>query len=173
MKNEIIKQLVVNAMYIALLVVSSFICIPINQVPYTLQLLVVFIILITTNYKNSIIIFILYFIMGIIGLPVFSGFTSGLTPTLGFIIGFIIAPIIYLICNKIILIKNTFIKLFTNCFISLIFIDIIGLVYYSIYFEYDLLTSIILCILPYILFDILKIIIAIIIAKRIKVLSNN
>ena len=46
MKNKIIKQLVVDAMLIALLVVSSFISIPINQVPYTLQTLVVFIILI-------------------------------------------------------------------------------------------------------------------------------
>ena len=45
MKNKIIKQLVVNAMFIALLVVSSFISIPVNQVPYTLQTLLVFIIL--------------------------------------------------------------------------------------------------------------------------------
>ena len=45
MTNKKIKQLVVDAMFIALLVVSSFISIPINQVPYTLQTLVVFIIL--------------------------------------------------------------------------------------------------------------------------------
>ena len=102
MKNKIIKQLVVDAMLIALLVVSSFISIPINQVPYTLQTLVVFIILILLDIKNSIIIFLIYLIMGLIGLPVFSGFSSGITPTLGFIIGFIISPFIYLINNKII-----------------------------------------------------------------------
>jgi biotin transporter BioY len=44
MKNRNTKQLVVDAMLIALLVVSSFISIPVNQVPYTLQTLAVFLI---------------------------------------------------------------------------------------------------------------------------------
>jgi biotin transport system substrate-specific component len=173
MKNKTIKQLVVNAMYIALLVVSSFISVPINQIPYTLQTLVVFIVLLMLDCKNGIIVFLIYTVMGLIGLPVFSGFTSGFTPTLGFIIGFIISPIIYLISNKIINIKKDNIKQFTSCFISLIFIDIIGLIYFTIYFEYDIITSVILSILPYILIDILKIVIAIIITKRIKILLNN
>ena len=56
MKNKTIKQLVVNAMYIALLVVSSFISIPINHIPYTLQTLIVFIILINVYMKSGIII---------------------------------------------------------------------------------------------------------------------
>ena len=173
MKNKTIKQLVVNAMYIALLVVSSFISIPINQIPYTLQTLIVFIILILINYKNSILIFIIYLIMGLIGLPVFSGFTSGITPTLGFIIGFVLSPIIYILVDKLIKIKNEQIKQFINCFISLIFIDIIGMLFYAIYFDYTILSSIILCIVPYILIDILKIIIAIIITKRLKVIINK
>ena len=57
MKNKTIKQLVVNAMFIALLVVSSFISIPINQVPITLQTLLVYIIILAFDFKNSIIIF--------------------------------------------------------------------------------------------------------------------
>jgi len=173
MKNKTIKQLVVNAIYIALLVVSSFISIPINQIPYTLQTLVVFIILILLNYKDSIIIFIIYLVMGLIGLPVFSGFTSGFTPTLGFIIGFIISPIIYLIGEKIIKIKNDKLKIFINCFISLLFIDLIGAIYFALYFDYDILTSILISVLPYILIDIIKIIIAVIVTKRLKVYQNN
>ena len=113
MKNKTIKQLVVNAMYIALLVVSSFISIPINQIPYTLQTLVVFIILVNVDFKNSLIIFILYSIMGLIGLPVFSSFGSGITPTLGFIFGFVISVFIYNLFNYIIKINNI------NCYIIL------------------------------------------------------
>ena len=173
MKNKTIKQLVVNAMYIALLVVSSFISIPINQIPYTLQTLIVFIIIILINYKNSILIFIIYLIMGLIGLPVFSVFTSGITPTLGFIIGFVLSPIIYILVDKLIKIKNEQVKQFINCFISLICIDIIGMLFYAIYFDYTILASIVLCIVPYILIDILKIIIAIIITKRLKVIINK
>lgn len=173
MKNKIIKQLVVDAMLIALLVVSSFISIPINQIPYTLQTLVVFIILILINIKHSILIFIIYLIMGLIGLPVFSGFSSGITPTLGFIIGFIISPFIYLIFNKIIKIKNTNINTFIKLLICLIIINISGCIFYMLIMKLDFLSSFIITILPYILFDILKIIIAIIISNRIKFLFQN
>lgn len=173
MENKIIKQLVVDAMLIALLVVSSFISIPINQIPYTLQTLVVFIILILVNLKNSILIFIIYLIMGLIGLPVFSGFSSGITPTLGFIIGFIISPFIYLIFNKIIKIKNTNINTFIKLLISLIIINISGCIFYMLIMNLDFLSSFIITILPYILFDILKIIIAIIISNRTKFLFQN
>ena len=173
MKNKTIKQLVANAIFIALLVVSSFISIPIGHIPYTLQTLLVFIIVMFLNYKDSLIIFLIYTVMGLIGLPVFSNFSSGLTPTLGFIIGFIISPIIYLIGNKIIKVSNINIKQFINCFISLLFIDLIGLIYFTIYFEYDILTSLIFSISPYILIDVLKILIAIMITKRLKLYQIN
>lgn len=168
MKNKIIKQLVVNAMFIALLVVSSFISIPINHIPYTLQTLLVFIILINLDMKSSIIIFIIYLIMGLIGLPIFSSFTSGITPTFGFIIGFVITPLVYYIFDKLLLIKKDTKKYFIICLICLLVIDVIGCIFYSLYFEISIIESIILSILPYILFDILKIIIAILVSKRIK-----
>ena len=173
MKNKMIKQLVVNAIFIALLVVSSFISIPIGHIPYTLQTLLVFIIVMFLNYKDSLIIFLIYTVMGLIGLPVFSNFSSGLTPTLGFIIGFITAPIIYVILDKIILIKKEFIKKLINCLIILIIIDLIGSIYYAIYFECNYITSLLTSVVPFILFDILKIIIAIIITKRLNIIKKE
>lgn len=173
MKNKKIKQLVVNAMFIALLVVSSFISIPINNIPYTLQLLMVFIILILFDFKNSLIIFGIYIIMGLAGLPVFSGFSSGLTPTLGFIIGIVFTPLIYFIINKVITIKNTIIKKIINCLICLLVIDIFGCIYYMIYFDYTLIQSILLSIVPYILIDILKIGLAIIITNKLQFIISE
>ena len=173
MKNRIIKQLVVNAMFIALLVVSSFISIPINQVPYTLQTLVVFLLLLLMNYKNNMIIFIIYLIMGLIGLPVFSGFSSGVTPTLGFILGFIISPFVYLILDKIIKLKNINLKKFINLFINMIIINLIATIFYMLYMDIDFLSSLLICVVPYILIEILKIVIAIIISNRIKFLFEN
>ncbi len=173
MKNRIIKQLVVNAMFIALLVVSSFISIPINQVPYTLQTLVVFLLLLLMNYKNNMIIFIIYLIMGLIGLPVFSGFSSGVTPTLGFILGFIISPFIYLILDKIIKLENINLKKFINLFINMIIINLIATIFYMLYMNIDFLSSLLICVVPYILIEILKIVIAIIISNRIKFLFEN
>ncbi len=173
MTNKKIKQLVVDAMFIALLVVSSFISIPINQIPYTLQTLVVFIILLTLPLKDSILIFVIYLIMGLIGLPVFSGFTSGITPTLGFIIGFIIIPIIYKILNIIIKIKNQNILNIINLFICLLILNVIGTIFYMFIMNLDFLSSLLICVVPFILIDVIKILASILITNRIKPILDN
>jgi biotin transport system substrate-specific component len=173
MTNKKIKQLVVDAMFIALLVVSSFISIPINQIPYTLQTLVVFIILLTLPLKDSILIFVIYLIMGLIGLPVFSGFTSGITPTLGFIIGFIILPIIYKILNIIIKIKNQNILKIINLFICLLILNVIGTIFYMFIMNLDFLSSFLICVVPFILIDVIKILASILITNRIKPILDN
>ena len=167
MNNRNTKQLVVDAMLIALLVVSSFISIPVNQIPYTLQTLAVFLILLITNLKNSFCIFTIYLLMGTIGLPVYSGFTSGITLTYGFIIGFVLSSLVFNIFKKIIIIKKDNIKLFILCFISCIIINISGSIFFMIYSDCDFITALLTCVLPFVLVDILKIIIAIIISKRI------
>ena len=173
MTNKKIKQLVVDAMFIALLVVSSFISIPINQIPYTLQTLVVFIILLTLPLKDSVLIFVIYLIMGLIGLPVFSGFTSGITPTLGFIIGFIILPIIYKILYKIIKIKNQNILNIINLFICLLILNVIGTIFYMFIMNLDFLSSLLICVVPFILIDVIKILASILITNRIKPILDN
>lgn len=173
MTNKKIKQLVVDAMFIALLVVSSFISIPINQIPYTLQTLVVFIILLTLPLKDSILIFVIYLIMGLIGLPVFSGFTSGITPTLGFIIGFIILPIIYKILNIIIKIKHQNILNIINLFICLLILNVIGTIFYMFIMNLDFLSSLLICVVPFILIDVIKILASILITNRIKPILDN
>ena len=173
MTNKKIKQLVVDAMFIALLVVSSFISIPINQIPYTLQTLVVFIILLILPLKDSILIFITYLIMGLIGLPVFSGFTSGITPTLGFIIGFTILPVIYRVLEKTIKIKNKNISKIINLLICLLILNITGTIFYMLIMKLDFLQSLLICVVPFILIDIIKILASILITNRLKPIFEN
>lgn len=173
MTNKKIKQLVVDAMFIALLVVSSFISIPINQVPYTLQTLVVFIILLILPLKDSIIIFITYLIMGLIGLPVFSGFTSGITPTLGFVIGFTILPIIYKVLEKMIKLKNKNISKIINIFICLLILNITGTIFYMLIMKLDFISSLLICVIPFILIDVVKILASVLITNRIKPIFEN
>lgn len=168
MNNKKIKQLVVNAMFIALLVVSSYIAIPINNISFTLQLLVVFLIVLLLDIKNSFIVLVIYLLMGLIGLQVYSGFTSGLTPSFGFIIGFTTVPIIHYFLNRIIKIKNTSLKYFIISIMNLIIINIIGTIYFSIYMQVDIITALSITVFPFVLIDILKIIISIIVSKRIK-----
>jgi biotin transport system substrate-specific component len=167
------KQLVVDAMLIALLVVSSFISIPINQVPVTLQTLMVYILLLVFSFRDSLIVLVMYLIMGLCGLPVFSGFSSGITPTLGFILGFVISVFIYHILKKVIKIKNETIKEIIGLFACVITINLIGSIYFMIYFKHTFIEAMSLTIFPFILFDIIKMCIAIILGSRLKVILNE
>ena len=71
--------------------------IPISPVPITLTNLVLFISLYILSWKEALISYILYLLLGICGLPVFSGFsgTSGKLagPTGGYLAGFIFMKI--------------------------------------------------------------------------------
>ena len=67
--------------------------IPISPVPITLTNLVLFISLYILSWKEALISYILYLLLGICGLPVFSGFSGGIGklagPTGGYLAGFI------------------------------------------------------------------------------------
>ena len=58
-----------------------------------LILLIVLIISLLVDYKNSLLIIVIYIIMGLIGIPVFSSTVSSVSvlvhPSFGFIIGFL------------------------------------------------------------------------------------
>ena len=112
--------------------------------------------------------------MGLIGIPVFSNFTSGIskifTPSFGFIISFIFVPFIIKIFN-LINIKNDKIKNIISLLITIIFIYTIGCLYLFIIkgvYEIDIKTFIIVSILPLLPFDIIKAILAGFISIKIK-----
>ena len=67
--------------------------IPISPVPISLTNLVIFFMAYILGMKLSVASYVLYLLLGTVGLPVFSGFTGGvgklLGPTGGYLIGFI------------------------------------------------------------------------------------
>lgn len=86
-----IKQLAQSALFIALLAISAHIKIPIGLVPITFQVLVVTLTGLLLNRKQIIYTFIGYILLGLIGLPVFasgSGIGYLSSPSFGFILGF-------------------------------------------------------------------------------------
>ena len=100
-QSKLIKYLFIALVGSILLAISSKIKIPFYPVPMTMQTLVVLIIGIGFGWKLGIATIMLYLFEGIIGLPVFSGtpekgvgliyFTG---PTMGYLIGFLIAAFI-------------------------------------------------------------------------------
>ena len=86
-------MLVLCAMFAALMAVGAWISIPIFSIPITLQLLAILCCsaLLSPGYATLSV--VVYVLLGLIGLPVFTGFTGGvgklLSITGGYIIGFI------------------------------------------------------------------------------------
>ena len=88
-----IKRLILISLFAALICIATIIIppIPIFSIPVTLQTLMIMITGILLTPKDAFLAVLLYLILGIIGLPVFSGFNSGLSALMGPTGGFLIA----------------------------------------------------------------------------------
>lgn len=85
------KRITVCALCTTLMVICSWISIPL-LIPFTLQTFAVCLISSLFGYATAVMSLVLYMLLGIFGLPVFSGFRAGVSvlagPTGGYIIGF-------------------------------------------------------------------------------------
>lgn len=89
------KDITLVALMVALLAICSQLSIPIQPVPITLQTLAVLMIGFLLTPRNAFLAGAIYMILGLIGLPVFAGFSGGyqsfISPAFGFIISFMFA----------------------------------------------------------------------------------
>lgn len=120
-------------LFVALTAVGAFIPgIPIGPVPITLQTLFTALAGVILGARLGAWSQLIYVLLGLIGLPIFSGFTGGLSkvmsPSFGYLIGFIVSAYITgKLCTRTNNIK--FFNLFIYIFIGYIFIYIIGIPY--------------------------------------------
>ncbi len=162
------------ALFSALIIISSLISIPFT-IPFTMQTFAVFLsLLILGGVKGSISIFI-YIALGIFGLPVFAGFSSGISAifgaTGGFIIGFLLQGITYILLEKI-LPKTSFFTI-VNLIVGQIVCYGCGALWFSrVYLNASdlksLLSAFFICVVPYIIPDLLKLFLALSVFKVIK-----
>jgi biotin transport system substrate-specific component len=87
-----------SVLFAALTAVGSLVTIPLPLIPITLQTFFVYLSGVILGSKRGAFSQILYVLIGIIGVPVFSGFKSGIStffgPTGGYLIGFIVGSYI-------------------------------------------------------------------------------
>lgn len=179
--NLKIKKLVRDAFLLALLCISSYLEIPMGFVPFTMQLLVILIIILITNTFEAFLIVFTFIIMGLIGLPVFSsggGIAYLLKPSFGFIIGFMLMPFIKYLIEKIFIkmIKRKELLFLIITIICVIIDYIIGFGYVVIIAKWlkiiELNMSIgqmfVYMILIFVPFDVVKCVIASLVVPKIK-----
>ena len=170
-KNRI-KSIVLVSLFTAIIAVCSFVSVP-SAVPFTLQTLGIFTSLTVLGGKRGTICIALYIFIGLVGIPVFSGFGAGLGhltgATGGFILGFIICGFCYWIITKIF--GNKTITKAIGLLTGLLMCYSFGTLWYTV-FSFGtinpnvLLTTLKVCVLPFIIPDFLKLGIALIIDKK-------
>ena len=160
MNNKVVRRITKNAIMLALLCIIGMFALPLgDNIKVSLQLLIVFIIaLIAESVVDAIIVTSLYLVLGLF-MPIYAGFSAGLSPTFGFVISFVILVIPVYFINKI-RIKNQFVRMGIACFVGLIVCYAIGGVFISLYLKLSMEKALLLTVVPYIPFDIAKIIIA-------------
>lgn len=90
-------SLVMIAMFAALTAIGAFIKVPLPVVPFTLQIIFVFLAGCLLGSRNGLLSQLVYIGIGLVGLPVFTqggGITYVMQPTFGFLIGFAMAAFV-------------------------------------------------------------------------------
>lgn len=134
-----IKNMLLACMFTAMTAVCAFVSIPIGPVPITLQNFVSVLSGIILGPIYGMLSQLLYMLIGLLGIPVFASGTSGfsriLSPSFGYIIGFILCPIV---TGKIIgSSKNpTFFKILVASLGGILSIYIIGVPYMYLILHY-------------------------------------
>ena len=160
-KAKQVRRLTRNAIMLALLCVVGMFSIPLgDNIKVSLQLLMVFIIGLTSlSFIDTLIVTSLYLVIGLF-IPVYAGFSAGPSPTFGFVISFVVLSFPLYFLNKL-PIKNQFVRMSIACLVALLICYIIGSIYLAIYLKLDIQKALLIAVVPYIPFDIAKIVIAV------------
>lgn len=132
------KNLILCSLFTALFVIGAFIKIPLGTVPITLQTLFVMMSA-QISGRKSVISVLIYIVLGLLGLPVFSGGGGPgyiLHPTFGYILGFLVgAYVLGFFCDK--NKSNAFISYFLPSLFALLIIYIFGILYFYIMLNFN------------------------------------
>ena len=138
--NKVIKSAIIVFLGTILLTISAKVKIPFYPVPMTMQTFVVIFLGMSFGYKLGLATVALYLIEGIVGIPVFSnspekgvGMIYFTGPTMGYLLGFIIA--VYM-AGKFNFNKNYLLN-FTKIFFSVLPIYVLGLIWLGILIGWD------------------------------------
>lgn len=174
MRNEKTKNMILCAMFVALISVGAFIKIPVPVVPFTLQVLFTMLAGLLLGGKRGALAVCIYIVLGLVGLPVFTqggGIGYIFQPTFGYIIGFAVGAFVTgVIANRS---NRPGYKLLLGAnFAGLAIVYLFGMVYYYLISKFYLNTPIgiwplfLYCFLLAVPGDILLCIVGAILGKR-------
>lgn len=170
MKKLSMYQMSTCAIMAALMCVLGPFSLPIGPVPVSLTNLVICVAVYLLGAKLSTVSVLLYLLLGAVGLPVFSGAQGGLGkivgPTGGYLVGFIFLALI----GGLIMEKVNFHIVWSaiGLVIATAVLYVFGTVWFMILMKCDLGYAMGACVVPFIPLDLIKIVIATLLGKAIR-----
>lgn len=167
-KSQILNMVYI-AMFAALICICSLIAIPIGAVPITLQTLGVYLAAGILGWKRGTISVVIYLLLGTIGLPVFSGGKSGfgslIGPTGGYLIGWIFSAIVIGLIIQVFKSKKFYV-LIIAFIVGLAVCYAFGTAWFMIVAGVDIGGALMVCVVPFLIPDAVKIAFAAILVNR-------
>lgn len=175
-----LKGMILCALFAALMAVCSWITIP-YVVPFTMQTFAVFVALDLLGWRGTLITVLVYMALGAVGLPVFSGFSGGVShligPTGGYIVGFAAMAAVYGLTVH--FAGESRKAKILGMVLGLITCYAFGTVWFVLVYSaqkgaVSVLTALSWCVFPYILPDLVKMALAFLLSERVaKSLKNR
>lgn len=166
------KQLTFDALCIALLAACAWICVPL-AVPVTLQTFSIFYVIALLGGKRGTMCIGAYILLGTMGIPVFSGMQGGFAvlagPTGGYLAGFFVMSL-FLWMTEALWKKKEWLTGIFFC-IGLLLCYGFGTIWFIVVYTKNTgsigwMAALSMCVIPFIVPDLIKIALAILLAKR-------
>ena len=166
------RDMVYCAMFAVLIAVCSWISIP-ATVPFTLQTFGIFVTVGILGGKRGSMSVLIYLLLGAVGIPVFAGFKGGIGALLGttggYIIGFLFSALI--MWGMEVLLGKKLWVLAVSMVLGLLACYAFGTIWFMVVYArtsgaIGLMTALGWCVFPFILPDVIKIALALVLSKR-------
>lgn len=163
------QQMALVAIMTALTCILAPFSLPIGPVPISLTNLVIYFSLYLLGWKLGTLSYVIYLLIGLVGVPVFSGFTAGpaklFGPTGGYLIGFIpMAIIAGIVIDKF---SQRWIQIL-GMIVGTVICYAFGTAWFCIQAGYTVSAALAVCVIPFIPADLIKMVIAMIIGPEIR-----
>ncbi|NJE25744.1 biotin transporter BioY [Thermococcus sp. MV5] len=163
------KDIAYPSLFAALTAVGAQIAIPLGTVPITLQVLFVLLSGFILGPRLGFLSQLIYLLMGSLGLPVFANLSGGFAyiygPTGGYLIAFPLAAFLVGFLSER---QETFLNYTLAMLLGILVIYLLGWLRLGIFMGGDLRKAFIVGVAPFVIIDLIKGGIAIIVAKRVK-----
>ncbi len=161
------------ALFAVLMAVCAWVTVPMT-VPFTMQTFAVFAALAALGGRRGLYAVAVYLLMGLVGLPVFSGFQSTgalLGPTGGYLVGFLAAALVYWVVTA--QLGESLPAVIFGCLLVMAAYYVFGTVWFMIVYArttgpVGLSAALGWCVIPFLVPDLVKLGLAVTLAGRVK-----